>query len=142
MADSSQILKEMREKAASQAYMQDLLERNAEVPFVKRILSPGDYPAVLGHDEAGNRWDETHRMSSAEFDDVGHIAYPTLRYQDKSWVRDADPRTALKSGNYIAFPTHAEADTFAKGSWKSYKPKKKSSAPAPVYDPLGPSPQE
>ncbi|MEC8306798.1 MAG: hypothetical protein VXZ72_02950 [Chlamydiota bacterium] len=108
------------------ADVEKVLKQNKDVPFVKRIQDPKSYPTKRVR---GGK--ATHQMASAEVDGK-EIAYPTLRHKETKGLgkilrpkgklyRDSDPITAVRSGNYIEFPTAAKADEFARGSWKKSK---------------------
>ena len=97
---------ELREATAT-------VDSNKDVPFVRRILNPAQYPSVQNPDGTVS----SHRLATAEIDGKT-IVYPTLRYTEDKLIEDHDPGTALTSGNYIAFEDPAAAQRFAEGSWK------------------------
>lgn len=92
------------------------LKANAGKTFVQRILRPNDFP-VLEHDGGI----ATHRMAWGEAGGR-YFAYPTVMYDGKSLKDYGDEAWdhAIKSGNYIEFPSANEADWFSrnyKGAW-------------------------
>ena len=97
--------------------MQAVLQANREKNFVQRITNPGDWP-VVQNPEGGY---SSHRMGSAE---VGgrNIVFPTLVYDPSTNAlrAPADPvAEAIRSREYIEFPTPAAAGRFASGGYKA-----------------------
>jgi len=98
-------------------YLLEILRRNQDKSFVKRIIEPEKYPSL---DLGGGRT-ASHLMSWGEIDGK-YIAYPTVLYNGKSLNR-YDAREAMKrvqkSGNYIEFKSPQEADWFSR-NYKRY----------------------
>tara|TARA_R110000751_G_scaffold53090_1_gene115293 strand:+ start:220 stop:756 length:537 start_codon:yes stop_codon:yes gene_type:complete len=92
-----------------------IMRQNAEVPFVQRMINPGNFP---GRSNPGGSM-STHLLSSAS-DDKQHYVYPTLRLQDGLLRQNEDPGSAIKAGNAVAFQDFDEAEKFARGSWKQF----------------------
>jgi hypothetical protein len=89
------------------------LLRNRDKDFVRRILSPSDYPRL----DAGNGQVMTHRMSWAEVDGRP-IVYPTVVYDRRKkklteLSDDAALDYALQNGEFISFQTPAQAAMFS-----------------------------
>ena len=95
-----------------------ILKANAGKSFVQRILRPNDFPTL----DLGNGQVATHRMSWGEAGGR-YFVYPTVLLNDKGQLHDYGDQAwdhAIKSGNYIEFPSAKEADWFSqryKGAW-------------------------
>ena len=100
-------------RSSDATHVKSLLDENLNVPFVRRMLSPADYPVRQNPDGTIS----THLMANAEVDGR-HIAYPTLRQRGDLLVEDHDPRTALAEKDFIEFATPEGAARFAQGAWK------------------------
>lgn len=101
-----------------------ILENNKDKGFVKRILSPKDYPVLDNKDGSTS----THSMSWSEVDGK-YIVFPTVLYNDKGQLNRFDPNIALElsldSGNFIEFDAPEKADFFSKEYKQAWeKPKK------------------
>jgi hypothetical protein len=89
--------------------VKDVLQQNANIPFVDRILNPQNYadPEIF----RGKK--ETHLMASSD-----NYAYPTVIYENNKYRKFTNFKDAfkhnLKTGNVIKFKTKEEANTFAK----------------------------
>lgn len=98
----------------------DLLEKNADKDFVKRILDPQNSDAIINEDGSQS----THRMGIAEADGV-HYVFPTIIKDDFGTLKDfTDPkdkwapfREALRRNEAIGFKTAKEAEWFER-NWK------------------------
>jgi hypothetical protein len=101
--------------------IQSTLDANKDVPFVRRVNNPEVHPRSPNPDGSVS----THLMSSGEADGK-YYAYPNMTVNrgkgktpsPKGGLKKRDGRDAfhhaLKSKNYIEFPTEAEADFFAR----------------------------
>ena len=92
----------------------EILEANREKEFVKRILSPNEYPQIPNEDGTLS----THLMSWSGPDEQGtSYVYPTIIYRNGRLERLA-PQTAYRyardSKEYIPFTNPNEADSFSK----------------------------
>jgi len=98
-----------------QSTLKEVLEKNKDVPFVKRILNPDEYPVVENVDGTVS----SHLMSYSEADGK-YFVYPTLVYKDGDRLEKPDDpyREARKSGNFVEFDNEDAAAAFASGSWK------------------------
>jgi hypothetical protein len=99
------------------AAIQAVLQANREKNFVQRITNASDWPVIQNPDGSYS----SHRMGSAE---VGgrNIAFPTLVYDPSTNAlrAPADPvAEAIRSREYIEFPTPAAAERFASGGYKA-----------------------
>lgn len=99
------------------ARIKQILERNQDKSFVKRILRPGQYPSL----DLGDGWEGTHLMAA---DTVkGHpIVYPTILWDGEKLTqfnREEALKQVLKTGNYITFDSLEEAIGFSK-DYKQY----------------------
>ena len=103
-------------KALAKERARSILMKNKDMPFVKRMLNPGDYPSK----PAGNGMSSSHLMATAEVDGVTY-AYPTLRFVGGKLVQDNSVKTAIDTNNAIAFDNPKDAEEFAQGSWKLLK---------------------
>ena len=95
--------------------LREILEKNKDKSFVKRILEKDNYPTL----DLGNGNFATHMMSYAESDGK-YYAYPTVLYGGGKLTRyqpDEAFRHARETGNYIEFDNEQDADWFT----KSYK---------------------
>lgn len=91
----------------------DILGKNADKNFVRRILFKNKYPTV----DYGDGTYATHKMQWAERDGK-YFVYPSIGYDEKNkslhdFGKDAFSR-ALKEGDYIEFKNPNEADWFSK----------------------------
>ena len=104
----------MRERARA------VLLANRDTPFVQRILSPQDYPALWSEEGVPR----TVRLGTYGFDGTDWVV-PEIAYQGGQLVEGegADwARSQIDRGNAIAFADAALADEFAEGSWKRLTP--------------------
>lgn len=90
-----------------------ILESNADKNFVQRILKPDVSPTLdLGPGEYG-----THMMSSAEVDDK-NIVFPEIVQMPDGNLKRLSPSEAvghaLRTKEFIEFPSRREAEWFAK----------------------------
>lgn len=110
--------------AERQSYAMRILSENKDKDFVQRLFAPGISPVVRNDDGSVS----SHRMASAEVTDRNgmpkFIVYPTLvrNPEHRNQLiqlegRDA-VRWALDRGEFIAFPTDAEAKWFANNGYK------------------------
>jgi len=92
----------------------EILQANAQKPFVQRILNPeqfGSIPAPAGKHA-------THEMAWSEMDDGTAIVYPTVSLQPDGKLKRLKGKQAYdqarQSGNFIHFDSQDEADAFSK----------------------------
>jgi len=100
----------------------EILANNQDKNFVQRILRPNDYPTLEGEGEFKGKI-HTHLMSDTEADGR-FIAYPEVVMQDGKLIkkeRDEAFNYAMKTGEYIEFPTDTVASWFAKNYKKYWK---------------------
>jgi hypothetical protein len=93
----------------------EVLNKHRDKSFVKRILSPGDFPRL----DLGDGNYATHKMSWGEAGGK-YFVYPTVLYgngQLKEYSQDEAFGRAMETGNFIEFDNPDEADWFS----KSYK---------------------
>lgn len=92
----------------------DILRKNADKSFVKRILSPDKYPTLDNNDGTIS----THSMAWGETEDGRVFAYPTVLLRpDGSLERYGDAEAwehTQRTGNFIEFPSREQADWFTK----------------------------
>ena len=93
----------------------DVLLKNKDVPFVKRMLGP-NFQYIKNDDGSIS----THLMSTGEVDGK-HYAYPELQVVDGKLIR-GDLMNALKNENVIEFPNE-EAALFFTQNYKKSLPK-------------------
>lgn len=91
----------------------DILSKNADKNFVRRILFKYKYPSV----NYGNGVYATHKMEWAEKDGK-YIVYPSIGYDENTkklydFGEKAFDR-AMKEGDYIEFDTPEDADWLSK----------------------------
>ena len=115
---ASQVRQEWTDKLspADAAAMQAVLQANRDKNFVQRITNASDWPVMQN---PGGSY-SSHRMGSGEVDGRA-IAFPTLVYDPatNALTQPANPmRAAMQSGEYIQFPSPAEAEKFASGGYK------------------------
>jgi len=95
----------------------EIMQANQSKPFVQRILQPDNYPSL----DLGNGQRATHLMAWGDMDGK-HVVYPTVQ-MDGNGLKDYGDAAfdrAIKSGDYITFPTAEEADWFSrnyKAAW-------------------------
>lgn len=97
--------------------MQAVLQANREKNFVQRITNASDWPVVQN---PGGSY-SSHRMGSAEVNGR-NIAFPTLVYDPATNAlrAPADPvAEAIRTREYIEFPTPVAAERFASGGYKA-----------------------
>jgi hypothetical protein len=97
--------------------LRDILERNKEKTFIRRILEPERFPTLnLGEGKYA-----THMMTWSQVGDK-YVVYPTVLYDGKKLNR-YDPEAAWErvreTGNFIEFDNPKEADWFSR-SYKAY----------------------
>jgi hypothetical protein len=93
----------------------EILDKNKDKSFVKRILEPNNYPSV----DVGYGKPSTHLMAYGEGDGK-YFVYPTLLYGEGKLTHLEDEpayQHARKTGNYIEFDNEEDAAWFS----KSYK---------------------
>ena len=88
--------------------------------FVQRILFPDGQPTI----PSGDGMESTHKMWSAD-----SMVFPQIIQQEDGSLKDlgtveAAKEYAMRTGEYISFPTDAEAQAFAapdnKGGYKDF----------------------
>ncbi len=100
---------------------QDILTANKHLNFVQRIINTEKSPIIQNPDGSIS----THKMASAELDGK-YIAYPTIIQESLiKPLKELSPNEAydyaVKSKQYIEFPTQSKAMDFARGSWKQMR---------------------
>ncbi len=97
-----------------------ILQANPDVPFVRRILDPSNYPTL----DLGNGEYATHKMAWGTGDDGQHYVYPTVMMNERGKLQDYGPdqgwALAHSSGNVIPFDSPQDADWFSqnyKSAW-------------------------
>jgi len=100
------------------AWLLDILDRNKDKSFVKRIMTPDKYPSLNNPDGTTS----SHLMSWASAGGK-FAAFPTILYDGKGLKKFDDWREAFgqaqQTGNYIEFDTPEEAEWFSK-NYKRY----------------------
>ncbi len=85
--------------------------------FVQRYLTPSRFPSIQNTDGSYS----THRMASAETDGK-FIVYPTIVQLPDGNLRELGDDEAyyyaLKTGEFMEFPSDKEARAFAEGGYK------------------------
>lgn len=99
----------------SKAMVNDILHRNKDKNFVRRILDPQAYPTLDNKDGSHS----SHSMAWSDSPDGKYIVYPTVVYdeQTKKLRRLGDKQAyehAVSTGEMIEFDTPDEADWFSK----------------------------
>lgn len=102
-----------QKQLATDEQMRNILEHNKHLDFVRRLMNPRMYPAIDNPDGSYS----SHLMSSAEVDG-NNIAYPMIVYDRRAnKLNKLTPKDAfsyaLKTGEYISFPTPEAAEQFA-----------------------------
>lgn len=101
-------------------YILDILNRNQEKNFVKRILAPENYPSL----DLGEGNSATHMMSDAEMAPNKHIVYPMVVQSgdqlEKLSSEDAY-QYAVKTGEYLSFTSADQASWFAQNYKKVWE---------------------
>ena len=98
--------------------LMQILKTNASKSFVQRILRPNEFPSI----DLGNGQRATHRMAWNEVDGR-YFVHPTVLMTEGGKLQDYGDNAwdhAVKSGNYIEFPSAQDADWFSKrykGAW-------------------------
>lgn len=100
--------------------VRQVLAKNANKNFVKRVLNPNDYPVLnLGaKDFSGRQQSGTHLMAWGQTDGK-YVVYPTIMYDDATktltnWGMERGFREAMKNGEFIEFDSPEEADWFSR----------------------------
>lgn len=106
---------------ADSARVAPILNQYSNLNFVKRILTPNQYP-ILPLPGEDNHF-ATHKMAYAEVDGK-HIVYPTIIYNPQSnrlqeLGGKAAIQHALQNNEYIPFDQETDADWFSK-NYKAY----------------------
>lgn len=95
----------------------DTLQKNKDVPFVKRILNTNYEPLDMGTDDEGRSMEATHLMSYSEADGEFFV-YPEVIMGRNGQLKELSPEKAWQSaqntGNYIVFKKESEAKWFSK----------------------------
>ncbi len=99
-------------KTKSRIY--EILARNADKDFVKRIYSPEDYPNIPVGENYG-----THLMAYSSVGDGRAVVYPTIVHNPETGqmqrLNGRDAADYAKNNNEtIMFDSEAEADWFTK----------------------------
>ena len=108
-------------KVSDRDSIMQILQDNAHLNFVQRIISPDSYP-VLNH---GDGTHSTHLMADSEVDGKG-IAYPTIIHNPETkklrWLGpDAAYEHAMQTGEYIQFDKPEDAGWFAENYKKAWE---------------------
>jgi hypothetical protein len=97
---------------AQLSWLWEILQKNKDKTFVKRILDPDKYPTL---DFGDGNWG-THKMSYMQFGDKYRV-FPTILFNGKE-LQQFQPKEAWKhvnkTGNYIEFDDESDADFFSK----------------------------
>lgn len=95
-----------------------VMQNNSTVPFVQRIMSPGDYPTL----DNGDGSYSTHRMAWGKSGD-SYIVFPTVQ-QDGKGLKDfgmkGGMQRAVQNKDYVSFDNADDADWFSqryKAAW-------------------------
>ena len=137
------------------------IQKNSNIPFVRRIVDPKKYPKKFispegewtDHRTSDEDLELTHRLMYTSPEKPihingkeAHIVYPSMRYNNptKGLYEDRDPYTAVAEGNYIEFDSAEDAKKFA-STWKSsfawQAGQSREFGPTPVQeDPIYPGP--
>jgi hypothetical protein len=101
--------------------IEETLNQNARVPFVKRILFPDRSPVVPDPEDPTGKRVMTHKMSWSEAD--GNVyAYPSVMVDETGVLRDYGDAAfdeALRRRDFIRFDSPEQADWFTK-NYKTY----------------------
>ena len=112
-------LAEIARKELARERARAVLLANKEIPFVRRMLNPQDYPALWSEEGVPR----TVRLGSYGFDGTSWVV-PEIAYQGGQLIEGSGgewARGQIDRGNAIAFANAALADEFARGedSWKA-----------------------
>ena len=102
-------------------YINEILNKNNRVPFVKRILSPFKAPTLIDPEDKTGKTIMTHKMSYSE-DGGKFYVYPSIMPDEKGKLKDYNDDAfdvALKKREYITFDNEKDAEFFSK-NYKSY----------------------
>jgi len=108
------------EREFATARAREVLLANRDIPFIRRMLNPQDYPALWSEEGVPR----TVRLGTYGFDGTDWVV-PEVAYQGGQLVegKGADwARGQIDRGNAIAFADAALAGEFAEGSWKQLAP--------------------
>lgn len=100
-------------------YLKEILERNNQRRFVRRILFPDNAP-VVPDDEDPSRV-MTHKMAWGE-DDGQYYAFPTVMEGENGKLRNYGKGAfdeAIRRGEFIRFANPEDADWFSR-NYKRY----------------------
>jgi len=115
--------KRQRQTTFTRNRVVDILQENAEKPFVQRILNPESSP-ILDRGVPGET--STHIMATAGVDGK-HIVYPTVVLQPDGNLKELAPgdavKQALETDNFIEFNKADEALAFSQQYKKAWDPK-------------------
>ena len=100
------------------------LEKNKTLPFVDRVLKPGEYPTPSLFDQ--DRM-QTHVMAAEQDEDTGQwVAFPKVIFRDGKYTKFKDTKTAMSfaknTGNIILFGKGENAKQKALNFSINYKP--------------------
>lgn len=94
------------------AKIQAILEKNAHMNFVQRILQPEKYPVLDNGDDTHS----THLMSYSESDGK-YVVYPSIIQYPNGKLQGLDPdrayNHAMQTGEHISFDSEKEAEWFS-----------------------------
>lgn len=94
-------------------YIKHVLSQNTSKNFVKRILTPDDYPVLADWD--GPNTFGTHAMSYVSGDDGAYV-YPTITQEQSGKLIRRNPRDAWnyakRNNEFIRVPTSHDAEVF------------------------------
>ena len=102
----------------------EILMKNKEKNFVKRILNPEEYPVLDNPDGSTS----THSMAWGEDNEGKGYVYPTVKQSTENKLKrfsDEDAwKNAMETGDFIEFDSLEGADQFSreyKDYWKRDK---------------------
>ena len=90
----------------------EILNKNKDKEFVKRILNAGSFPTLPNRDGS----ESTHGMMFSEVEDR-YIVYPSVVYDEETMSRlgpDTALGRALRTDDYVEFSTIQDAYEFSK----------------------------
>ena len=114
---NSDKIEEIQDLSDKDKWLIDTLQKNKDVPFVKRILNTNYEPLDMGTDDEGRSMEATHLMSYSEADGKFFV-YPEVVMGSDGQLKKLSPEEAWQStqntGNRIVFEKESEAKWFSK----------------------------